>query len=115
ATTVPSALTRPGLIVVAPSSAPTNAGNKYSGPTLLWPTCNLEARTTPVNAVVRPETTNAPMTKRLVRTPTSSAAGRFEPPAYRYRPIGKNSRAAQKISATTTTYHAGSGMPSTDV
>src|ERR1700722_6974483 len=42
ASTVPQTLTRPGRIEVAPSSAAVKAGNKYSWPTELWPTCNCD-------------------------------------------------------------------------
>ena len=80
-TIVPQTLTRPGLIVVEPRKAPTSAGSRNSSPTLAWPMRSRAASTTPAMAPSRPEAMKAPMTKRRLRMPLSSAARGLAPMA----------------------------------
>jgi hypothetical protein len=81
ATIVPKALTRPGLMVVDPSSAPTNAGSRNSGPTALWPTRKRAANTTPAKPAIDPLSAKTPMTRRRAGMPVNSAALRLPPMA----------------------------------
>ena len=78
---VPQALTRPGRTVVAPSSAPTKAGSRNSGPTELCATCSRAARMHAGEADDQPAADEGAHDQAARRTPVSSAARRLEPMA----------------------------------
>ena len=68
---------------------------------------------TPASPASAPETTNAAVTRRSIRTPTNRAAVGFDPMAYISRPERRSRVHSPTTTTTTSAMRASSGTPST--
>src|SRR3954447_9497694 len=115
ATTVPTALYRPGRIDVAPRNAPAKAGSRAPSPTTGDEAPRMLTDSSPAPLHSRPPSAKQWTVTRPTGTPASNAALALPPLAYTHRPQVVYSIASHKAIAASATYRKGSGIPRTSL